>query len=82
MAGSVYSRAMLKLSGRSIIGKSEYGIDAESASYVATQIKVAHDMGVQMGAVIGGGTSGEEPKPPPRAWTALPPTTPVCSPPS
>ena len=46
MAGSVYSRAMLKLSGRSIIGKSEYGIDAESANYVASQIKVAQDIGM------------------------------------
>ncbi len=55
MAGSVYKRAMLKMSGRSIIGKSEYGIDAESANYVAGQIKIAHDMGVQMAVVIGGG---------------------------
>ena len=55
MAGSVYKRAMLKLSGRAIIGKSEYGIDAESANDVAQRIKVAHDMGVQMAVVIGGG---------------------------
>ena len=55
MAGSVYKRAMLKLSGRAIIGKSEFGIDAESANDVAQRIKVAHDMGVQMAVVIGGG---------------------------
>ena len=55
MAASVYRRAMLKLSGRSIIGKSEFGIDAESANYVASQVKVAHDQGVQMAVVIGGG---------------------------
>ena len=55
MADSVYNRAMLKLSGRAIIGKSEYGIDPESANYVAQRIKVAHDMGVQMAVVIGGG---------------------------
>ncbi len=55
MAGSVYKRAMLKLSGRAIIGKSEFGIDAESANYVASQIKIAQDQGVQMAVVIGGG---------------------------
>ena len=55
MAGSVYKRAMLKLSGRAIIGKSEYGIDAESANDVAQRIKVAHEMGVEMAVVIGGG---------------------------
>ncbi len=55
MAGSVYKRAMLKLSGRAIIGKAEYGIDPESANNVAQRIKVAHDTGVQMAVVIGGG---------------------------
>ncbi len=55
MAGSVYKRAMLKMSGRSIIGKSEYGIDADSANYVASQIRIAQDLGVQMAVVIGGG---------------------------
>jgi uridylate kinase len=55
MAASVYRKAVLKLSGRSLIGKSEYGIDAASANYVAGQIKIAQDMGVQMAAVIGGG---------------------------
>ena len=55
MSGAVYKRAMLKMSGRSIIGKSEFGIDAKSANYVAGQIKIAHNLGVQMAAVIGGG---------------------------
>ena len=55
MAGSVYKRAMLKLSGRAIIGKSDFGIDGDSANDVAQRIKVAHDMGVQMAVVIGGG---------------------------
>lgn len=46
---------MLKLSGESLMGKQNYGIDAERLSDYARQIKEVHDMGVQIGIVIGGG---------------------------
>lgn len=50
-----FKRILLKLSGESLMGKQNYGIDAERLSDYARQIKEAHDMGVQIGIVIGGG---------------------------
>ncbi len=50
-----FKRILLKLSGESLMGKQNYGIDAERLGDYARQIKEAHDMGVQIGIVIGGG---------------------------
>ncbi len=50
-----FKRILLKLSGESLMGKQNYGIDAERLGDYVRQIKEAHDMGVQIGIVIGGG---------------------------
>ena len=50
-----FKRVLLKLSGESLMGKQGYGIDAGRLNDYAQQIKEAHEMGVQMGIVIGGG---------------------------
>lgn len=50
-----FKRILLKLSGESLMGKQNYGIDPERLSDYATQIKEVSDMGVQIGIVIGGG---------------------------
>jgi len=50
-----FKRILLKLSGESLMGKQNYGIDAERLSDYARQIKEIHDMGVQISIVIGGG---------------------------
>ena len=50
-----FKRILLKLSGESLMGKQNYGIDAERLGDYTRQIKEAHDMGVQIGIVIGGG---------------------------
>ena len=50
-----YSRVLLKLSGESFKGSRGYGIDPEAISYMAHQIKGVHDLGVQLGVVVGGG---------------------------
>lgn len=50
-----FKRILLKLSGESLMGKQNYGIDAKRLSDYARQIKEVHDMGVQIGIVIGGG---------------------------
>ena len=50
-----FKRILLKLSGESLMGKQNYGIDPERLSDYARQIKEIHDMGVEMGIVIGGG---------------------------
>ncbi len=50
-----FKRILLKLSGESLMGKQNYGIDSERLADYAKQIKEAHEMGVQIGIVIGGG---------------------------
>ena len=50
-----FQRILLKLSGESLMGNQGYGIDADRLSDYAQQIKDVHDMGVQIGVVIGGG---------------------------
>lgn len=55
MPTPVYKRIMLKLSGESLMGKKEYGIDSLIISKYAEEIKAVHELGVQIGIVIGGG---------------------------
>ena len=50
-----FKRILLKLSGESLMGNQGYGIDAERLSDYARQIKEVHEMGVEIGIVIGGG---------------------------
>ena len=50
-----FKRILLKLSGERLMGKHNYGIDPERLGDYARQIKEVHDMGVQIGIVIGGG---------------------------
>ena len=52
---TTYKRILLKLSGESLMGNQEYGIDQQRLSEYATQIKEIVDLGVQVGIVIGGG---------------------------
>ena len=50
-----YKRVLLKLSGESLMGGQQYGIDAVRISEYVDQIKEAVELGVQIGIVIGGG---------------------------
>ncbi|MBQ3827987.1 MAG: UMP kinase [Prevotella sp.] len=50
-----FNRILLKLSGESLMGEQAYGIDPKRLGEYASQIKEVHDMGVQIGIVIGGG---------------------------
>lgn len=50
-----YKRVLLKLSGESLMGDKQYGIDENRLNDYAQQIKEIADMGVQVGIVIGGG---------------------------
>ena len=50
-----YKRILLKLSGESLMGNQGYGIDSQRLQDYAQQIKEIHEMGVQIGIVIGGG---------------------------
>lgn len=48
-------RVLLKLSGEALMGDAQFGIDPSVAQGMAQQIKAAHDTGVQVGIVVGGG---------------------------
>jgi uridylate kinase len=50
-----YKRILLKLSGESLMGEREYGIDPDTLRMYANEIMSAVELGVQVGIVIGGG---------------------------
>ena len=50
-----YKRILLKLSGESLMGKKQYGIDEERLHEYAEQIAAIARTGVEVGIVIGGG---------------------------
>ena len=50
-----FNRILLKLSGESLMGEKQYGIDEKRLTEYAAQIKEISEMGVQIGIVIGGG---------------------------
>ncbi len=50
-----YKRILLKLSGESLMGEQGYGIDEKRLSEYARQIKEIHELGIEIGIVIGGG---------------------------
>jgi uridylate kinase len=50
-----YKRILLKLSGESLMGELGYGIDPNMLIFFAKEVKKIHELGVQVGIVIGGG---------------------------
>ncbi len=51
----MYKRILLKLSGESLMGAKQYGIDEVRLADYARQIRQIADRGVEVGIVIGGG---------------------------
>jgi uridylate kinase len=52
---AAFKRILLKLSGESLMGEKQYGIDEKRLAEYASQIFEIAAMGVQIGIVIGGG---------------------------
>ena len=50
-----YKRILLKLSGESLMGDKQYGIDNKQVIQYAKDIKSVYDEGVQIAVVVGGG---------------------------
>lgn len=50
-----YNRIILKISGEALAGEKGTGIDPTVIKKLAHEIKLVHDMGVQVGVVCGGG---------------------------
>jgi uridylate kinase len=50
-----YSRVLLKLSGEALMGEQGYGMDPAVLQRIAGEVSQAHDLGVELAIVIGGG---------------------------
>ncbi len=50
-----YKRILLKLSGEALLGKKEFGIDHQFLKKIAQDLREAHELGVELAIVIGGG---------------------------
>jgi uridylate kinase len=55
MTNLKYKRILLKLSGESLMGEKGFGIDHNVLNFFADEVKKVHDIGVELGIVIGGG---------------------------
>ncbi|MBQ6438308.1 UMP kinase [bacterium] len=55
MVSSCYQRVMLKITGESLLGEREYGIDPAAARNLAQKIKAVWQQHIQVAVVIGGG---------------------------
>ncbi|PLX67655.1 MAG: UMP kinase [Denitrovibrio sp.] len=55
VAKSAYKTILLKLSGEALMGKSDYGIDFETANFIVNEVKSVVELGVRVGIVVGGG---------------------------
>ena len=50
-----YKRVLLKLSGEALMGNKGLNIDPQMLSDMADELRLVHDMGVQLALVVGGG---------------------------
>ncbi len=50
-----YRRVVLKLSGESLAGDGDFGIDPQMLDYIATEIEEIKRIGIELAIVIGGG---------------------------
>jgi len=50
-----FQRVLLKLSGEALLGEKTFGIDRNFSDYLAIEIKEVHDLGLEIGIVVGGG---------------------------
>lgn len=55
MSQARYHRVVLKISGESLRGSGNYGIDTGAVDYLAEEIGKAHELGVEIAVVVGGG---------------------------
>ena len=55
MPETAYQRVLLKLSGEVLAGGEGFGIDPAKATQLAVEVKSIHDLGIDIGLVIGAG---------------------------
>jgi len=55
MTKPVYQRILLKLSGEALAGGQGFGVDQKRVNEIAAELREVHELGVQIGIVVGGG---------------------------
>jgi uridylate kinase len=55
MPDLAYRRILLKISGEALAGEREYGLSAEVVRFIAEEVRDIHQLGVEIGMVVGGG---------------------------
>ena len=55
MPSPKYQRVLLKISGEALVGSQSFGIDSDTAEWIARDIAEVQQQGVQVAVVIGGG---------------------------
>lgn len=55
MPKPIYQKILLKVSGESLIGDKEFGLDPHATTSIAQQIKEVKDLGMNVALVVGGG---------------------------
>lgn len=50
-----FKRVLLKLSGEALAGEKSFGITTDIISRIANEVKVVHELGVEIAIVLGGG---------------------------
>ena len=53
--GTKYKRVLIKLSGEALAGESGFGLNNDVVSGVVKELKAVHDMGIEVGVVVGAG---------------------------
>jgi uridylate kinase len=51
----MYKRIVLKLSGEALAGERGFGLDADKVAEITKELAEIHDLGVEIGLVVGGG---------------------------
>ena len=54
-AKPIYKRVLLKLSGEALMGSQEFGIDPNTITRIAEEVRDLRDLDVEVAAVVGGG---------------------------
>ena len=54
-AAPLFRRVLLKISGEALMGEQSFGLDPPTLQRIAHQVKRAHDLGIEICMVIGGG---------------------------
>lgn len=63
MQKPLYKRVLLKLSGESLMGDQQFGLNASVLKRFAEDVSEIYKLGVEIGIVIGGGNFSEAFKP-------------------